>query len=436
MFTCFICKKRSDKSQDLSFHRFPSNSIARQQWLDIIEKSEEVIGKATTICSRHFDTECFCYGLIDGRRFLKPGTKPTINLDISAPINIPNTTEFSPIQTSNIPTNEPTLRSSIEELATSNNKPGTSKPALQLMIWPLESTYGGMEQNTYTGFVSDANDSSDKNKSTVMATQAMVVMVVCLNEHWKIPMGYYFIDSLNEEERARLVSQCLTSLHDIRINVVSLTFDGAQSNVKMAKKLGAEFNFTEKASMHFPHSVIKEPIFVIIDACHAIKLVRNALATRKILYDSEGNAIEWKYFQALVRVQSTEKFCLIMNNCFDLLNSRQKVAKVPSKQCINRDNVAEIRSNIQLYKTFISTLKDGNKPIFESKRRMGFFGIMSALENVAIFDKWSTSETAPLEYLLTYKLSQDHVELFFSAIRSRGGHNNNPTAKQFESAFK
>lgn len=209
-----------------------------------------------------------------------------------------------------------------------------------------------------------------------MATQAMVVMVVCLNEHWKIPMSYYLIDSLNGEERARLVSQCLMNLHDIGVNV-SLIFDGAQSNIRMAKKLGAEINFTEKSSMYFPNPITKEPIFIIIDACHAIKLVRNALATRKVLYDSEGNAIEWKYFQALVneqykyglhtamkirkhhlnwaqekikvklatqifsmstahalhflrcdikhpefiRSEGTKKFCLVMNNCFDLLNS-------------------------------------------------------------------------------------------------------------------
>lgn len=119
-----------------------------------------------------------------------------------------------------------------------------------------------------------------------------------------------------------------------------------------------------------------------------------------------------------------------MNNCFDLLNSWQKITKVPSKQCINRNNVAEIQSNIQLYwsKTYISILKDGNKSIFESKRRMDFFSIMSALENVvAIFEKWSTSETISLKYLLTYKLSQDHIELFFSAIRSRNDKQTNDT---------
>lgn len=37
---------------------------------------------------------------------------------------------------------------------------------------------------------------------------------------------------------------------------------------------------------------------------------------------------------------------------------------------------------------------------------------------------------------MTYKLSQDHLEIFFSAIRSRGGFNNNPTAWEFKVALK
>ncbi|TGZ52057.1 THAP domain-containing protein 9 [Temnothorax longispinosus] len=68
-----------------------------------------------------------------------------------------------------------------------------------------------------------------------------------------------------------------------------------------------------------------------------------------------------------VESEATEKFCLIMNNCFDL-NSRQKVAKVSSKQSINRNNVAKIRSNIQLYKTFISTLKDDSTCLLQTPK--------------------------------------------------------------------
>lgn len=42
-------------------------------------------------------------------------------------------------------------------------------------------------------------------------------------------------------------------------------------------------------------------------------------------------------------------------------------------------------------------------------------------------DLFETTEY-PLQYFLSYKCSQDHLELFFSCIRGCGGHNNNPTA--------
>jgi len=41
-----------------------------------------------------------------------------------------------------------------------------------------------------------------------------------------------------------------------------------------------------------------------------------------------------------------------------------------------------------------------------------------------------------LNYLLSYKLSQDHIETFFSAVRMRGGHNNNQNCKQLFTAYK
>ena len=43
---------------------------------------------------------------------------------------------------------------------------------------------------------------------------------------------------------------------------------------------------------------------------------------------------------------------------------------------------------------------------------------------------------APLKYLLMYKTSQDHLELFFGAVRATGGCNNNPTTIQFTAAYK
>jgi len=41
-----------------------------------------------------------------------------------------------------------------------------------------------------------------------------------------------------------------------------------------------------------------------------------------------------------------------------------------------------------------------------------------------------------IQFLLTYKLSQGYLELFFSAVRQFGGWNNNATAIQFSNAFR
>jgi hypothetical protein len=40
-----------------------------------------------------------------------------------------------------------------------------------------------------------------------------------------------------------------------------------------------------------------------------------------------------------------------------------------------------------------------------------------------------------LNYLLTYKLSQDHLEMFLSNIHSRGGFNNNRSVIHLESPY-
>lgn len=53
-----------------------------------------------------------------------------------------------------------------------------------------------------------------------------------------------------------------------------------------------------------------------------------------------------------------------------------------------------------------------------------------------IYEEYIINNNSLFNYLLTYKFRQDHLETFFSAIRSRGGHNNNPTATPFMSAYK
>jgi len=43
---------------------------------------------------------------------------------------------------------------------------------------------------------------------------------------------------------------------------------------------------------------------------------------------------------------------------------------------------------------------------------------------------------SPFTYILTYKFSQDHIELLFGRVRQRFGANNNPNVTQFKTAIK
>lgn len=78
------------------------------------------------------------------------------------------------------------------------------------------------------------------------------------------------------------------------INVVSLTFDGGSSNIRMAESLGAKFCYHTNFDLSIPHPITKESIFLVFDACHAIKLVRNTLVDKKyclIVMEIQSNGI-------------------------------------------------------------------------------------------------------------------------------------------------
>lgn len=71
-----------------------------------------------------------------------------------------------------------------------------------------------------------------------------------------------------------------------------------------------------------------------------------------------------------------------------------------------------------------------------SKRKVGFIGFLTCINSVLKLYKHLVEEKSLLKYLPTIKVSQDHLELFFGAIRSHGGCNDKPTARQFAAAFK
>ena len=76
-------------------------------------------------------------------------------------------------------------------------------------------------------------------------------------------------------------------------------------------------------------------------------------------------------------------------------------------------------------------------PLSQHRRKTFIIGFASLAKSIlSIAEELLFRSDNPYTYLLTYKLSQDHLEMFFSCVRGRGGFNNNPNALQLKYAFR
>lgn len=145
--------------------------------------------------------------------------------------------------------------------------------------------------------------------SVPLAHEALVFHLVFLQSSWKIPVGYFFVASLNAEQLHGLVKQCISLLHESGISVSSLTCDGTSTNIAMANKLGCKIT-SENIVPTFPHPVTNESIHFFLDVCHMLKLVRNTLGDNKVLFDMDNQKIEWKFIEKLNALQKQEELNL------------------------------------------------------------------------------------------------------------------------------
>lgn len=113
------------------------------------------------------------------------------------------------------------------------------------------------------------------NVEDVPATEVLVLMVVAINSDWKLPIAYFFIKSLNGSEKANIVLEALKRLHEINAKVISLTCDGPAVNFSMVQSLGCKIKDMNNVVSWFKHPCANYNVFVILDACHMLKLFKN-----------------------------------------------------------------------------------------------------------------------------------------------------------------
>lgn len=164
----------------------------------------------------------------------------------------------------------------------------------------------------------------------------------------------------------------------------------------------------------------------------------NVRLAAQVLSESVANALIFckSIDTSFTGAVATAEFCTFFNNAFDILNSRNKFSKQLYNKPISSSTLDTYSAFIEDFCHYVNNLRDVNgRKLIHCVRNRGFLGFITALRNTVELYK-HLNNTYNLEYLLTYKLCQDHLENLFSSIRSCGGFNNNPSCTQFQTVYK
>ena len=131
----------------------------------------------------------------------------------------------------------------------------------------------------------------------------------------------------------------------------------------------------------------------------------------------------------------TIQFLQMVDRAFDILNSRTPFGK-GFKSPVTSQNIGDIVHFAAVFEDFILTLEDANGDrIVRTRKSTGFVGFIFCLRSLVTISH-ELLKLNSIKYVLSYKFSQDHLELFFNAIRRACGWNNNPTTVQFLHIYK
>lgn len=324
-------------------------------------------------------------------------------------------------------------------------------------------------------------------------------MAVGINEHFQQPVAFYFIRTLVARERAELVKDVITEISKHGIKVENITFDGNTANAPMCRILGADLRSkTGDYVTHFENPHDKSKIYIIYDFSHVEKLVRNTLGDYRILWYNDKK-IEWSYFVELVKqsrensfglthklnkrhleyadrkmhvrtavetlsgssaygieycqkngvpgfenATETIEFIRIMDTLWDIMNSQRILEDATNKykSAINPKNKDDVFAFLLKAKQYLLTLevvskRSGKKvKIINSDVKTGFTGYVIDIISVTAIYQELVEDHHYMIFLATYRMSQDHVEMFFCKIRSMNGYNENPMSQQFVSAYR
>ena len=127
------------------------------------------------------------------------------------------------------------------------------------------------------------------NESPILVNLALVFIVNCTSQTWKITVSYFFIDGSTDAEIASSFNQWLVALHHSSIKIVFSEGKYCMRNEQLSSVVLTTGN--ERRNLYIPRSF-----------CHKLKLLRNTLGSA----DGNGKLIAWDLSKLLHNLQKIE----------------------------------------------------------------------------------------------------------------------------------
>ena len=325
-------------------------------------------------------------------------------------------------------------------------------------------------------------DFGNGHRTNRLATAAVVFMARGITSNWKQPLGYYLVhESCPSSILKTKLFEIIGQITSIGLQVRAIISDLGSNFQKLLR----EMNITPTAPWFMYNG---RKIFYLFDPPHLIKAVRNNLINYDFHY---GHKIaQWndiltmyerdkslairccpkltdKHVHLIGFTKMKVKYAtqILSHSVSATIFTYVSLGALPSTGASTAELVANFDKIFDcLNSSTLNSPKQHRRPISDKSVHHEFLSdMLSFIKSIKVVDRatqqdhtnnlkclnglcltitgvlslWKMlHEEDSIDFLLTRRLNQDHLENFFGSIRQQGGNSDNPTPLQFTRAFR
>lgn len=270
----------------------------------------------------------------------------------------------------------------------------------------------------FSGFANDA-----KGEEKKIAKQVIAFILKGIDVNFEFPIAYYFIDEIKAPQRKNLVQEIIAAVTQCGVKITNLTFDGLSANAAMCRLSGANLNvYHRDFQTHIINPITKEKIYIMLDPCHMVKLVRNTLGRKQeIFVGSKNKKIEWRYIESLYEYSRnnnvyshklTKKHIEWKRNSMNVRLATQTLSNsvADSIQFLQENNVPEFQgaeTSIEFFRRIDKTFNIFNSRNLRHSQPTDIFKRVLSEENKRIVFDFLHSN---IKYFKSLKIHEDYYE--------------------------